>query len=179
MLRRCSACARAVRPPSAGKRARCARLRREQGLCRARTQEGGVPEPSVFCTMTAALVCRRSQVPGTAPVPYRRHRQRTAALGVLSRPSFSGEPCERPPGAGQLVRLGRLPISFIPCILRGRGRDSERLLACKPGRCHRPFPCMQAASVGEGARRLTVSEPSRAGASADPALLGLLRCYCN
>lgn len=88
-----------------------------------------MPEPSVFCTMTAALVCRRSQVPGTAPVPYRRHRQRTAALGVLSRPSFSGEPCERPPGAGQLVRLGRLPISFIPCILRGRGGDSKCLLA--------------------------------------------------
>lgn len=104
-----------------------------------------MPEPSVFCTMTAALVCRRSQMPGTAPVPYRCHRQRTAALGVLSRPSFS-----RPEGLGSLCAWAASPSHSFPAFCEGGEGIPNTSWLRKPGRCQRPFPCMQTASVGEG-----------------------------
>lgn len=137
----------------------------------------------VFCTMTAALVCRRSQVPGTAPVPYRRHRQRTAALGVSPRGAFTTlvfRRALRKAPRGWAARAPGPPPHLIHSLhfaREGRGFQTPPGFASLED-ARGPFPACRQLQWGR-ARRLTVSEPSRAGASADPALLGLLRCYCN
>lgn len=88
-----------------------------------------MPKPRVFCSllfcmMTVALVYRRSQMPGTVPIPYRCHcHPYSCPLGWFHEPLF----VKGSQGLGNLCTCAASPRNLFSAFYEGG--NSERLLA--------------------------------------------------